>query len=92
MGTASDDQLVFQQQRLGDNRADAAGARKLGQSDEPMYCKKKQVTHRRSSLPGAPVSTRLPVCGVSRYDRRIRTPHVLEAEKIAKLDLSQPQR
>ncbi len=73
-GTTADDQLVLQQQRFGNNRADTAGAREPGQGDEQMYHEKKQVAHRRARLPGIPVSTRLLACWVSRYDRRIRTP------------------
>ena len=75
-GAAADNQLVLEQQRLGDDGADAAGAREPGQGDEQMYHEKKQVAHRRARLPGIPVSTRLLACWVSRYDRRIRTPQV----------------
>ena len=74
-GTAADNQLVLEQQRFGDDGADPAGARELGQGDDQLRREEKQITHRRGRLPGIPVSTRLPVCGVSRYDRRIRTPH-----------------
>ncbi len=72
-GAAADHQLVLEQQRFGDDRADTAGARKLRQGDDQLHREEKQVTHRRVRLPGISVSTRLPIYGLSGYDRRIRT-------------------
>ena len=66
-GAAADNQLVLERQRLSDDGADAAGARKLGQGDEQMYHEKKQVAHRRARLPAIKFSTRLRVYAVSRY-------------------------
>ena len=68
---------VLKQQRFGDDGADTAGARELGQSDDQLHREKKQVTHRQGRLPGTPFSTRLLVYGGSRYDLRIRTPQVV---------------
>ena len=74
--TAADDHLVLEQQRFGDDGADPAGACELGQGGDQLRGEENQVTHRRCQAIGIPVSTRSPVCGVSRYDRRIRTSRV----------------
>ena len=52
-GAAADNPLVLEQQRLGDDGADAAGARKLGRGDNQSYRKEKQVTHRRAGYQGS---------------------------------------
>jgi len=75
-GPAGDEELLLKQQRLGNDGADTAGSCELGQSDSQLHREKKQVTHRRRSLPGTPVSTRLLVYGASSYDLPNRTPHV----------------
>ena len=75
-GTAANNQLVFKQKRFRDDGADAAGTREFGQGDDQLRREKKQVTHRQGRLPWTRFSARLRIYGVSRYDWRIRTPHV----------------
>src|ERR1700722_6572121 len=65
-----------QEQGLGDDGVDTAGSHQLGDGDEKLKRKEKQVTHPEGRLPGMPRSTRLLADGASRYDLRIRTPQV----------------
>jgi len=73
-GTAADDQLVLQQQRLGNDGANATGPREPGQGNEQLHREKKHVAHRGGRLSETAVSTRLLELGAAGYDQRIRTP------------------
>ena len=44
-GTAADEELMLQEQRLGDDRANAAGAHHLGKSDDQLNGQEEQTAH-----------------------------------------------
>jgi hypothetical protein len=62
------------------NPNESAGAH-VDHHEDPMTKENRQVTHPEGRLPGMPRSTRLLADGASRYDLRIRTPHVRSADR-----------
>jgi len=90
-GTAADNQLVLQQQRLGNDGADATGPREPNQDNEQLHREKKHVAHRGGRLSETAVSTRVLELGAARYDQRIRTPQEATPEKcVASVDIAIP--
>ena len=69
---------MLQEQGLGNDGVNTAGARELGQGDDQLNREEKQVTHRHERLPGAPGSARLLQMGGSGYDSGIRTPQAAD--------------
>lgn len=55
--TTADDQLMLQDQGLGDNGANTTGSHELGKGDDKLNREKKQVTHRQGRLPWTQLST-----------------------------------
>ncbi len=53
-GTAADDQLMLQEQGLGDDGVESAGSRPLGDGDDKLKREEKQVTHPEEGYQGCP--------------------------------------
>ena len=75
-GATTDQKLMPEKQRFGNDGTNTTGAHKSGEGDDQLNREDKQYAHVEGKLPRLPFGARLLTEGTSRYDSGIRTPQV----------------